>query len=359
MIGQLRTAAGRTGLPTSAFRLLWPVLLYSLAGQAPSARVNACDLCAIYNSDSARDGGGTGWVATISESWIPYHTLRFNGEELSNRGQDWRESSVTHLVPGYNFSPRFAVSLNVPLVYQSFRRSETRYQPAGPPVFHREQGDSLDLGDVSLVGRLNIFRRAEMEYSLSADLLGGVRFPTGDSDRIADEVSQTRIFDRFVPPGTPHDPLGHSASGVHQHDLSPGSGSFDGIFGVTFRARRQRLFCNGQFQYYLRTEGRATFQYGDELMVSGGPGAFVLLTARYTVSLQANVSYDSMARDRLLGRISNRTGSTAWYLGPQVGASVGQQLSLVAGIDLPCHVTNNGVQNTPDYRLHASLAWRF
>jgi len=68
-----------------------------------------------------------------------------------------------------------------------------------------------------------------MEYGIAVNVLGGVKFPTGDTDRIADEVNQTRIFDSFLPPAA-HDPLGHAISGVHQHDLSLGSGSFDGIF---------------------------------------------------------------------------------------------------------------------------------
>jgi hypothetical protein len=198
-----------------------------------------------------------------------------------------------------------------------------------------------------------------MEYGFAATLLAGVKFPTGDTDRIADEAEQTRIFDSFLPPGTPHDPLGHAISGVHQHDLSPGSGSFDGIFGFTIRSRWGRSFLNAEFQYYLRTEGQSTFHYGDELMVSGGPGAYLLLGKRHTLSLQANAAYDTMARDQLFGRVSNRTGMSAWYLGPQLALTLGNQFSTVAGVDVPLHITENGLQNVPDYRFHASLVWRF
>ena len=49
-----------------------------------------------------------------------------------------------------------------------------------------------------------------------------------------------------------------------------------------------------------------------------GPGAFVISARNCTLSLQANALYDTMARDELLAKPSNRTGSTAWYLGPQV-----------------------------------------
>jgi hypothetical protein len=66
-----------------------------------------------------------------------------------------------------------------------------------------------------------------------------------------------------------------------------------------------------------------------------------------------------MARDEVVGRLSNRTGMTAWYLGPQLGLTVGERFSAVAGIDLPLSITANGLQNVPDYRIHVGLAWRF
>ena len=145
---------------------------------------------------------------------------------------------------------------------------------------------------------------------------------------------------------------------LFRSDLSPGSGSYDGVFGLTWRSRWQRWFFNAQLQYYLRTEGEATFRYGDEFMVSGGPGAYVLTGKIGTLSLQLNAGYDTMARDELLGLESDYSGMTAWYLGPQLALSV-DRFSAVAGVDMPLHITSNGLQNVPDFRLHASLSWRF
>jgi hypothetical protein len=316
-------------------------------------------LCAIYSADSAQTQGKSGWVATVSESFISYHTVLFNDHELSGDDLDFRDTSITHLVPGYNITPSLGLNLNIPLVYHHFQRTDLRYSLTDPPVLRQERGTEFGLGDVSLIARWTAFRRAGMESSFVVSLLGGVKFPTGDTDRIEDEVEQTRIYDSLVPPGTPHDPLGHSISGVHAHDLSPGSGSFDGIFGVTIMSRWDRYFLNGQVQYYLRTEGESGYRYGNELMVSGGPGAYLLLGNSYTLNLQANAGYDTMARDELAGRVSNRTGATAWYLGPQLGFTLGDHFSTVAGVDIPLHITANGLQNVPDYRVHASLVWRF
>ncbi len=317
----------------------------------------ACDLCAIYSADNARDQRDSGLVLTLSESYIPSGTVQFNGDEISS--PDHRYSSVTHFVPSYNFSRRFGVSLNVPFVYQHFRRSELRYSLSGPPVLRTEHAAESGLGDASLISRITIFERQKMKYSLGVSALAGVKFPTGDTDRITDEVDQIRIYDALVPPGTPHDPLGHSISGVHQHDLSPGSGSFDGIFGLTLNGRWRQYFANAQFQYYLRTPGESDYEKGDEIMISGGPGAFLWSSKTATLNLQANAGYHSMARDVVGGRRSDYTGLTAWYLGPQIGLTLGEKFSSVAGIDLPLHITSNGLQAVPDFRLHASVVWRF
>jgi hypothetical protein len=319
----------------------------------------ACELCAVYSAGSALGETGHGLSFSLAEQYIPYRTTQFDGQEVTVATPSYVDSSITHIVPGYNFSPRFGISFNLPLVYLGFRRTDLRYSLTAPPVLFTEQGHEFGLGDAAMIGRFAIFQKREMTYGILVNVLGGVKLPTGDASRIDDEVAQTRIFEAFLPPGTPHDPLGHSVSSVHQHELALGSGSYDGIFGLTLNSRWRQWFFNGQFQYYLRTRGESDFRYGDEVMVSGGPGRFLLLNESFTISLQVNVLYDSMARDELLGRPSDRTGSTGWYLGPLLTFTWGAHLSANAGIDLPLRIANNGFQNVPDYRLHGGIAWQF
>lgn len=335
-------------------RLIATVLLSMLAGAG-----SACELCAIYSANNARGESTGGFLFTISEQFTPFRTTQFNGEEVHPANPDYLDSSITHLVPGYNFSPRFGVSLNLPLNYRSFRRTDVRYSLTRPLVFQTEKDTEFGLGDVALIGRATLFQKSEMKYGLVVNILGGIKFPTGDTDRLKDEVEQSRTFEALAP-FTPHgDPLSHSIASIHQHNLSPGSGSFDGIVGLTLNSRWQRWFFNAQFQYYIRTEGESSFTYGDEIMVSGGPGAYLVLSDNWTLSVQANAAYDTMARDELLGRKSDRTGWTAWYLGPQVNLTWGERFNANVGVDLPVHITNNGFQNVPDYRIHAGLGWRF
>jgi hypothetical protein len=326
---------------------------------AAAKSLSACEFCAIYNADNAVRQSGSGFWFNVSEQYIPYRTAQFNGEEVSGPNPNYVDKSITHLVPGYSFSPNFGISLNVPLTYINFRRHDIEYSRTALPQFITEKGNEFGLGDASLIARLTIFQKNAMEYGCTVTLLGAVKFPTGDSDRIADEVQQDKIFQSFLPPGTPHDPLGHSISSVHQHDLALGSGSFDGVFGMTANGRWKRYFLNAQVQYYLRTEGRSGFEYGDELMISGGPGGYVWLSESSTLSLQANAVYDTMARDSIDGRLSDRTGQTGWYLGPLLNFTWGERFSVNAGIDVPLHIENNGFQNVADYVLHGGLSWRF
>ena len=48
------------------------------------------------------------------EQFVPYRTRQDNGEN-PRPAANYVDSSITHLVPGYNFSAGFGVSLNVPV----------------------------------------------------------------------------------------------------------------------------------------------------------------------------------------------------------------------------------------------------
>lgn len=333
------------------------ILFLWLWGAWISAR--ACDLCAVYRAVDAGGASPPGLVLSIAEQYIPYRTSQVDGEVVRPANPDYADSSITHLVVGYNVASRFGVSLNVPLTHLNYRRTDLNYSLTAPPALYTDQGTEAGLGDLSLIGRIAIFQKTEMEYGFVVNVLAGVKFPTGDDERLDAEIAQVKVFNALLPPGTPHDPLGHSISSVHQHNLALGSGSYDGIFGLTASGNWQRLFFNAQFQYYLRSEGESGFEYGDELMVSGGPGVFVLLNKSCTLGLQAFALYDTLARDELLGTPSDRTGSTAWYLGPLVNFTWGRNLSANLGVDLPLRIANNGYQSVPDYRLHGGLSWRF
>lgn len=323
----------------------------------------ACDLCAVYRASDTAGGNPTGWVLSVAEQSIPYHTTQFEGTRVHPAFPEFVDSSITHLVLGYNAAPRFGVSLNLPLTQLRFRRRDFRYSLDENQILQQslqtESGRESGLGDAALILRGTIFQHHDRTGSVAVNLLGGVKFPTGDDGRVRDEVAQADLYESYFKFTTPHDPLGHSASAVHQHMLALGSGSFDGIFGITINANWRRWFANGQFQYYVRTAGAGGFKFGDELMISGGPGFYLWSGASGRLGLQANAGYDDLARDELLGRASNRTGSRACYLGPLLSFDWKTRFSANLGVDLPLEIANHGLQLVPDFRLHGGISWRF
>src|SRR5713226_7776136 len=96
-----------------------------------AASVSACELCAIYSADSARSESSSGFTFTVAEQFVSSHTLQAEGGPFSTvppyddfLHSAYLDSSITHLIPGFNFNRRFGVSLNLPLDYLRFRRAE-------------------------------------------------------------------------------------------------------------------------------------------------------------------------------------------------------------------------------------------
>ena len=326
-------------------------LLTTLDRTGDAAR--ACELCAVYGADNAVANASRGFTATLAEQYIYAHTLQAEGEPFTTvpfLSQAFLDSSYTHIVPSYNFSSRFSLSLNLPVIYRDFHRTELT--TTGGVV--DERGSLAGLGDAALIARYSIFQMLEMKRSVNISILAGVKFPTGDTDRLDQEVASARQDEIIFGQNHAHGSIG----GVHNHDLTLGTGSYDGIFGLTSTMRLKRLFLNAQFQYYLRTEARG-YQFGDMIMVSGGPGGYVLLNRDFTLSLQANAFYESTARDQIIGQTFEQTGGTAWFLGPLLGLTWGEHLSANAGVDIPLRIYNHGLQTVPDYRIHGGITWRF
>jgi len=331
---------------TFAFCVALALLVSCFSGKA-------CELCAIYGADNSLGNSSSGFLLAFSEQYIQAHHLQAEGESFSTvpfLSQAHLDSSYTHIVPGYNFSSRFGVSLNAPLIYRDYHI--TQFTTTGGTV--DKQGTLFGLGDLALIGRVNVIQKIAMKHSINVAVLAGVKFQTGDTDQLDQEVAEARIDQEIFGKNHPHGAIG----GVHQHDLTLGSGSYDGVFGVVSNFRYDRWFFNNQLQYYLRSEARG-YEFGDLIIVSGGPGAYLLLKGTTTLSLQANAFYESEARDRLLDQVSNQTGMTAWYVGPLLNLNLGEHFSINAAVDIPVHIYNHGLQTVPDYRVHGGVSWRF
>ena len=337
-------------------------LLVFVAAAAVTSR--ACDLCGCYTPQLNTMPGMestpvspwlAGWYAAVGEQFAHIGTLQFDGNEIANPTGQYLDSSSTQLVAGYDITSRFALQINVPLIYREFKR---------PEGFQINRGTVSGLGDMSLLLKTVLFHYAsparrsfefrdknpiaiehEPDFTVSAILLTGIKFPTGDSSRLEEEFHEVEI------PGAPE-------SGIHGHDLTLGTGSYDGIFGEQTSLRYKSLFFETNVQFTLRGDGTHQYHFANDLIWSGGPGYYVVRNREAVFGLQFVASGEHKDVDRFRGKKAADTGITSVFLGPRLVASRGRWSAEVAA-ELPVSVDNTALQVVPDYRLRAAIALQF
>src|SRR5206468_1386334 len=157
------------------------------------------------------------------------------------------------------------LQFNLPVIYRSFKRPDS----AGGI----DRGTESGIGDVSLLGTFVPYRKVAENFTFNWSVLGGAKFPTGSSDRIKEELNEVE-----EPVGPP--------SGIHGHDLTLGTGSFDGIVGTAIFTRWRRGFLSANLQYAIRSKGDFDYRFANDLTWMGVPGGYLAMNHAYTLALQ-------------------------------------------------------------------------
>lgn len=307
-----------------------------IAASAHSAA--ACDLCAIYSANQAHAEIGRGPFAGLAEQYTYFGSVQQDGDRVGNPSGQYLHSAISQLFVGYNLNRTMGIQFTAPIIYRYYKR------PDGAGGI--EHGTEAGLGDVSLLGNFLAYRLSQLERTFNWTLMGGVKFPTGNTGRIKEEFSEVQN-----PVGPP--------SGIHGHDLTLGSGSYDGIVGTSVYGRWRRFFATANVQYFIRTTGDFDYRFANELIWSLAPGYYAVLDERYTVTFQVVASGEYKGKDKFQGETADDTGMTAVYLGPEVGFTWHENLSAQVGLDLPVMLQNTSFQSVPDFRIHAGITWRF
>ena len=336
-------------------------VLFSFVGLSVSAR--ACDLCGCYTPQLETMPGmepsahewWNGFYFAAAEQFTHFGTVQVDGREVSNPTGQYENSSITQLVAGYTINDRFALQLNVPLIYREFKR---------PEGFAVDHGTESGLGDMSILlktvafhytsgggrefdvsGKNPIAIEHEPDFTFSLVLLTGLKFPTGDSSRIEEEFHEIDI------PGAP-------PSGIHGHDLTLGTGSYDGIFGGQASLRDKNFFAEESLQFTLRGDGSHQYHFANDLNWDGGPGYYFIRNPQTIVGIEFMISGEHKDVDRFRGKPAADTGITSLFVGPRVVASHGHW-SAEADVDLPVLIDNTALQVVPDYRVRAGIGFHF
>jgi hypothetical protein len=311
-------------------------ILLSVLPVSAALDAAACDVCAIYSAPLAHHVYDAGFHLSVAEQFTHQGTIQVDGKKVPNEFDQRLDSSISQVAVGYQFTDRVGVQFSLPVIYRSFRRLEEDVVRSG-----KESG----IGDAALLGNFVVLRRDKADWSLAWQVLGGVKFPTGDSDRLREELEEGV--------GEEHE------SAVHGHDIALGSGSYDGIVGTEFYARWRRLFFTAGMQYAIRSRGDFDYKYANDLTWSGGPGVHLVFNENWIVGLQASVSGEHKGKDDLGGETADDTALTAVYLGPLATVTWKGRLTAELGAAWPVHLDNSALQIVPDYRVIGALSWRF
>ena len=302
------------------------LLVLASAALVPAA---ACDLCSLSTIDGFDHGPG--WNAGLGLRITQLDHIQTEGVTIGNAENQYLNSTIIQATLAYQFDEHWSLQAILPYLHRSYRRVEDG---------EIENGEESGLGDAVLAVTGSLIRgdRAN-RYVLLAT--AGLKMPTGDSARLAEEENETAP----VP--------GVTESAVHGHDLALGSGSWDGVFGVGARVTHHRWFASADLQYSLHTEGDHHFRYGDDLIWSAGPGYQVWPGEEISTGIQALVSGETKAEDTANGERSTDTALTAWYVGLAATVTAGTWSGEIGG-DLPITIDNSGTQAVPTWRARAS-----
>lgn len=291
----------------------------------------------------------------VGEQFTRFGTLQDDGAEIKDPVGQYENSSITQLLAGYNFNDRLGLQLNLPIIYREFKR---------PEGFAIDHGTESGLGDISLLLKGVLFHYTsggarsfevenknpvaiehEPDFVFAAVLLTGIKLPTGDTSRLEEEFHEVAI------PGAP-------PSGIHGHDLTLGTGSWDGIFGEQNSLRYREFFFETNVQFTLRSEGDHQYRFANDLIWNGGPGYYVIRNAQGVAGIQFVVSGEHKDLDRFRGRPAEDTGITSVFVGPRLVGSRGRW-SAEFGAELPVLIDNTSIQLVPDYRLRGGVSYHF
>lgn len=339
--------------------------LTSITAILLTAAANACDLCS-RALPLVRLENRHGWNAGISEQYTSYETLRLDGRNIGDSAGQYLHSSITQLYFGYDITPAFGLQVNLPFIHRSFRRVEDA---------RIESGTESGIGDLSLLAHWTPVRVERADFVFAARLVGGIKLPSGDSDRLREESahghSEEAAHDE-PEHGHEAEPHGHAVDeahhgqesdlppgGVHGHDIALGSGSVDGIFGADIHAQWKRVYFDAGVQVTVRGDGDHDFDYADDILWHAALGVIPVRSDDLNVAVEARVSGEAKGEDEFQGRRLSDSSARVIYVGPRVIGTWRDRLTVDVGVEFPVMRENSGTTVAPDFRIRAGVGLQF
>jgi hypothetical protein len=275
-------------------------------------------------------------------------TLAVDGRTVGDPADQRLDTAVAQLMVAWRFTPTWSARVYLPFIHR-------RWEVSGVSGWYQGNGDAV------VEGMATRQARRDARHFAVGNLFAGLKLPTGNSDRLADEQHDAASADAGG--GHSHGGDAVSADGLHDalhpHDLALGSGSWDPIVGASGFLRWGRFYLTGHGQYVLRTEGDHGYRYGSGGMFGGGPGAFLIDRAAGTLGLHLNVSGELNERDHHRGVLVEDSGMREITAGPDLTFSWRNRVTGEIGVELPVWRDSPGTHLATNLRGHAGVSVRF
>jgi hypothetical protein len=324
-------------------------------------------------SASPLDKGET--AASITFEWIKFDPLSnaFLADFGAAHGHDVHVHSLSSILApaisvGYGITADFTISARLPVVVRTDIKEATHVHPGGgAPALGAVDflGDSAGIGDLSLLGQYRFYNNWTTQTELA--LLLGVKAPTGLTNRHTDTGE---LFDA---------------------EFQPGSGSWDGLFGLAATKRIGPWSFDANVLYVLATEGTQGTDLGDRFLYNAAVSYRLLQGASAAAPMKLGALPDPMwhggpsthqhshmqeaftgpaldlvvelngewhAKEVQSGVTDSNSGGNTLYLAPGLRFSKDNWSSYVS-VGLPIINDLNGIQAEPEIRVVTGLSVTF
>jgi Putative MetA-pathway of phenol degradation len=326
--------------------------------------------------------GGAGPINTVSATTLEqgqsaaaifFEIVRmnpFSDAELTAPGTHHPHSLDAILAPSLSYAYGLTKDLTVSARLPYLQRTDVRegHVHGGVPLVE-DLGNSSGIGDLTLLGQYRFFNNRASRFE--AALLLGVKAPTGKTDNVTD------TGERF------------------ETEFQPGSGSWDGLFGVAVTQRFGAWSFDSNVLYVLATKGAQQTDLGDrfqynaaisyrvgslgrggpmhlgampEPMYHGGPGSHGKTAKAHThdepaprgptLDLVLELNGEWHDNQTVAGAKDANSGGHTLYLSPGVRVSSGS-MSAFASVGIPLVNEMNGYQVEADWRLVTGVSVGF
>lgn len=239
----------------------------------------------------------------------------------------------------YGVTDDFNIALRIPFIYRTNIR-EPEHDHVGPGAVIEELGDVEGIGDTSVYGQYRFFNHLDAH----ASVILGFKAPTGKTSR-----------------KTPVD-----GGSILETEFQPGSGSWDGIFGLTFTQQMDAISFDSSLVYNVSTEGAQDTNLGDIYSYNFaasykilGDRDMSLAASPIGLDLVMEVNGEWRDKEETRGIKDDNSGVHLVFLSPGLRVRANHALSLAVSLGLPVVQDTNGNQDEPDYRLIGNLSFRF